>query len=408
MKLTTQHPTQHRVRHSGGISVGTLLMVCVVVLLAALGTVGFLLYQSHSGKMEAESKRLAAEQALAEEKARTTKAEADKAKQERENRLAIAQSLRDSFAARAGVATNILHGLLDRIPLVEQEMNDFRKGSKGIPVTTSPELVQTAMTFFTSEMNFPKRSIAVSHLEGVRLILIRNNESRGTEAQPSPEAEALVAEARVWGDNADTELNKVSAFIRSTLNQASSKVQSSAKPAASLDDAIETARTDAALKIATEKAAAQKRADELVRQRSNENTVNAGIIRARELEEENARRQREAEAAIAKQKLIEEARSAAIQNLLAPFITPGRVDIYGGLLSEKGPLSWKQLSAVLEKDRGAEQLYRLTTSNYDKDRPRLPRVDLRKDSQTYDRVVEMRRALQRLGPILVELKMLNP
>ena len=383
-------------------------MVCVVVLLAALGTVGFLLYQSHSGKMEAESKRLAAEQALAEEKARTTKAEADKAKQERENRLAIAQSLRDSFAARAGVATNILHGLLDRIPLVEQEMNDFRKGSKGIPVTTSPELVQTAMTFFTSEMNFPKRSIAVSHLEGVRLILIRNNESRGTEAQPSPEAEALVAEARVWGDNADTELNKVSAFIRSTLNQASSKVQSSAKPAASLDDAIETARTDAALKIATEKAAAQKRADELVRQRSNENTVNAGIIRARELEEENARRQREAEAAIAKQKLIEEARSAAIQNLLAPFITPGRVDIYGGLLSEKGPLSWKQLSAVLEKDKGAEQLYRLTTSNHDKDRPRLPRVDLRRDSVTYDRVVEMRRALQRLGPTLVELKMLNP
>jgi Tfp pilus assembly protein PilN len=79
-------------------------MVCVVILLAALGTVGYLLYQSHSGKMEAESKRLAAEKQLEEEKARTTAAEAAKAKQERENRLAIAQSLRDSFAARAGVS----------------------------------------------------------------------------------------------------------------------------------------------------------------------------------------------------------------------------------------------------------------------------------------------------------------
>ena len=53
MNLTTPNPTQHRNQQRGGISVGGLLMVCVVILVAALGTVGYLLYQSHSGKMKA-------------------------------------------------------------------------------------------------------------------------------------------------------------------------------------------------------------------------------------------------------------------------------------------------------------------------------------------------------------------
>lgn len=408
MKLTTPNPTQYRTRQSGGISVGTLLMVCVVVLLAALGTVGFLLYQTHSGKMEAESKRVAAERALEEEKARVTAAQADKTKQDRENRLAIAQSLRDSFAARSGIVTNTLHGLLDRIPLVEREMNDFRKGQKGIPVTQYPELVQAAEMFFTGGMNFPKRSIAISHLEGVRLILIRNSENRGTEAQPSPEAEGLVAEARSWSENAEAELNKVSAFIKSTLEKSGSKVEADTKPAASLDEAIETARNNAALAIAAAKAVAKKKAQELVNAQDNQNIVNEGARRARELEEENARKQREAAAALAKQKLIEEAQSASIQNLLAPVISPGRIDCDGRLLDEKGPMSWGKLGGYISGDRGVQILHQITFSNLDKDRPRLPRSDLKKDSATYDRLVEMRRALQRLGPTLVELKMLNP
>lgn len=383
-------------------------MVCVVILLAALGTVGYLLYRSHSGQMEAESKRLAAEKQLEEEKARTTKAEADKTKQERENRLAIAQSLRDSFAARAGIATNTLHGLLDRIPVVEREMTEFRKGPKGIPVTQYPELVQAAEMFFTSGLNFPKRSIAISHLEGLRLILIRNSDNRGTEAQPSTEAESLVAEARAWSENAEAELNKVSAFIKSTLEKSGSKVETGAQPAASLDDAIETARNNAALAIALAKDAAIRKGQELTNKQSNQNLVDEALRKAKELAEENARKQREAEAALAKQKLIEEARSASIQNLLAPVITPGRIDCDGRLLDEKGPMSWGKLSGFVSGENGIRILHQITFSNLDKDRPRLPRSDLKRDGATYDRVVEMRRALQRLGPTLVELKMLNP
>jgi len=377
-------------------------MVCVVILLAALGTVGYLLYQSHSGKMEAESKRLAAEKQLEDEKARATKAEAEKTKQERENRLAIAQSLRDSFAGRAGVVTNNLHGLLERIPQVERELTDFRKGSAGVPVTQFPDLVEACSTFLSAKLNVPKRSIGVTHLEGVRRILIRNAENRGTETQPSPEAEKVIDEARSWADSADADLTKVSAFIKSMLEEAKAKVpETNAKSAASLDDAIQAMRIRNARAIAKDETEAKKTA-------KNKGIVDDGKRKAQQLIEDGERKKREAAAALAKQKLVEEAQSASIQNLLAPVITPGRIDCDGRLLEEKGPMSWGKLSGFISGDNGIRVLHQISWANRDQDRPRLPRSDLSKDAATYNRVVEMRRALQRLGPTLVELKMLNP
>jgi nucleotide-binding universal stress UspA family protein len=409
MNLTTLNQTQNRNRQRGGISVGGLLMVCVVILLAALGTVGYLLYRSHSGQMEAEAKRLAAEKQLEEEKARTTKAEADKTKQERENRLAIAQSLRDSFAGRAGVVTNNLHGLLERIPQVERELTDFRKGSAGVPVTQFPDLVEACSTFLSAKLNVPKRSIGVTHLEGVRRILIRNAENRGTETQPSPEAEKVIDEARSWADSADADLTKVSAFIKSMLEEAQAKVpEANAKSAASLDDAIQAMRIRNARAIAKDETEAKKTAQQLEEDAKNKGIVDDGKRKAQQLIEEGERKKREAAAALAKQKLVEEAQSSSIQNLLAPVITPGRIDCDGKLLEEKGPMSWGKLSGFISGDNGVRVLHQITFSNLDKDRPRLPRSDLKRDAATYDRVVEMRRALQRLGPTLVELKMLNP
>jgi hypothetical protein len=359
--------------------------------------------------MKAESERLAAEKQLEEEKARATAAEAAKAKQERENRLAIAQSLRDSFAGRAGVVTNNLHGLLERIPQVERELTDFRKGTAGVPVTQFPDLVEACSTFLSAKLNVPKRSIGVTHLEGVRRILIRNAENRGTETQPSPEAEKVIDEARSWADLADADLTKVSAFIKSMLEEAQAKVpDANAKSAASLDEAIQDMRIRNARDVAKDEAEAKKKANKLKEDAANKGIVDEGKLKAQQLEEEIERKKREAAAALAKQKLIEEAQSASIQNLLAPVITPGRIDCDGRLLEEKGPMSWGKLSGFISGDRGIQILHQITWANRDQDRPRLPRSDLSKDAATYNRVVEMRRALQRLGPTLVELKMLNP
>jgi hypothetical protein len=408
MNLTILNQTPHRNLQRGGISVGGLLMICVVILLAALGITGYRLYQANSGKLDADAKRLAAEEALQREKARTTAAEAAKTKQERENRLAIAQSLRDSFAARAGIVTNALHGLLDRIPLVEQELSEFRTGPKGVQVTKFPDLVEASGTFFTAKLNLPKRNIGISHLEGIRLILIRNAENRGTETQPSPDAEKIIDEARLWADSAESELSKTTAFIKSTIEAAASKYDDGkSKVSASLDQAIEAARISAALAIEKARNEARKAAEKIEEEQANLNTVEAGKRRAQQLEEDNARKQREAAAAIAKQKLIEEAKSASIQNLLAPVLTSGNVDC-DGRLSEPGPLSWRQLSSKMASKDSLKNLHHVFSNNRDTVRPRLPKVDLTRDQNTYNRVVEMRRALEKLGPTLVELKMLNP
>jgi nucleotide-binding universal stress UspA family protein len=249
----------------------------------------------------------------------------------------------------------------------------------------------------------------VTHLEGVRRILIRNAENRGTETQPSPEAEKVIDEARSWADSADADLTKVSAFIKSMLEEAQAKVpEANAKSAASLEDAIQAMRIRNAQAIAKAETEAKKTAQQFEEDAKNRGIVDDGKRKAQQLIEEGERKKREAAAALAKQKLIEEAQSSSIQNLLAPVITPGRIDCDGKLLEEKGPMSWGKLSGFISGDNGVRVLHQITFSNLDKDRPRLPRSDLKRDAATYDRVVEMRRALQRLGPTLVELKMLNP
>ena len=383
-------------------------MVCVVILLAALGTVGYLLYQSHSGKMEAESKRLAAEKQLEDEKARATKAEAEKTKQERENRLAIAQSLRDSFAGRAGVVTNNLHGLLERIPQVERELTDFRKGAAGVPVTQFPDLVEACSTFLSAKLNVPKRSIGVTHLEGVRRILIRNAENRGTETQPSPEAEKVIDEARSWADSADADLTKVSAFIKSMLEEAQAKVpEANAKSAASLDDAIQAMRIRNARAIAKDETDAKKTAQQLEEDAKNKGIVDDGKRKAQQLIEEGERKKREAAAALAKQKLVEEAQSASIQNLLAPFITPGIIDANNATMREKGPHSWGQLQKILNSSDPHRRINDLASKPIDVYRPRWGKAVVSRNADAYEQADQAIKTLRRLGPILVELKMLS-
>ena len=148
--------TKHRLAH-GGVPVGAVLTLCLLAFVAATVAMGYLLYQAKSGQLEAKRKLAEAEQKLGVEKAKTIEAEARKAEQERENRLAIAQGVRDSFAGRARVVTNSLHGLLDRIPQVERDLMDFRKGATGVPITRFPDLVEASDTFLAFKLSIPNQ-----------------------------------------------------------------------------------------------------------------------------------------------------------------------------------------------------------------------------------------------------------
>lgn len=410
------HPTSRRAQH-GGISVGTLLMICVVLLLIALGTVGYFFYQTYSGKREAETKRADAERQLAEEKAKTTSAEADKVQQERQNRLAIAQSLRDNFASRAGVVTNSLQAVLERLPEVQRQLDDFQKGSAGIPLTRFPDLVESASTFLSAKVAMPKRSIGVTHLEGVRRILLRNAENRGTETQPTVEAEKIVDDARSWADAADAELTKASTFMKSMLEEAEAKIpEPNASAATSLEAAIQSMRIGRARLMAQAEAQAKKTAEQLQEEAKNKNTVDEGARRAKELEEENARKQREADSFLAKQRFLEEARSPQIRQILTVVASSGILEADGKpkASGRPGPMSYKALisaGCAQPGTAGMTRLYAVGCRPGDKERPRWP---LRHGGnfmtipELREAVTKAQDALIRLGPYLVEVGVLEP
>jgi hypothetical protein len=346
---------------------------------------------------------------LTDQEAKAKEADAKRKEQERNNRLAVAQTLRDSFASRAGVVTNGLHGLLDRIPEVERELNDFRNGAKGIPITRHPALVEECANILDTGLSLPPRPVAVSHLEGIRAILIANAAAQGTEAQPSPEAEKVLDDARAILTGASSDLAKVTSFMAVMLSRTKAKLESEGgKPAASLEEAITLHRADVTLEREQRLARAMQLAQQTKDLATNRAIIAGGQRAADAIKAEMERMDREMKAALAKQKLIEEARSAAVQALLAPLISPGQIDCDGRLLPEPGPVSWAKLSKFISKDRGVEILYDICRASRDHARPRLPAANLGKDTATYNRVVEMYKTLQRLGPTLVELGMLRP
>lgn len=401
------NPSRNR---SAAASVQAVLWLLITLLLLALGSTAFLLYRAKSGQLSAEKALNDANARLTDQEAKAKEADAKRKEQERNNRLAVAQTLRDSFASRAGVVTNGLHGLLDRIPEVERELNDFRNGAKGIPITRYPALVEECANILDTGLSLPPRPVAVSHLEGIRAILIANAAAQGTEAQPSPEAEKVLDDARAILTGASSDLAKVTSFMAVMLSRTKAKLESEGgKPAASLEEAITLHRAAVTLEREQRLARAMQLAQQTKDLATNRAIIAGGERAAEAIKAEMERMDREMKAALAKQKLIEEAKSAQVQDLLAPVIAPGRVDCctLTELLPERGPMSWSKLSALIDKDKGVEQLHRLTSSTFDKDRPRLPRVNLNRDSNTYDRVVRMRATLQRLGPTLVELGMLR-
>lgn len=185
MKLTTPNPTQHRTRQSGGISVGTLLMVCVVVLLAALGTVGYLLYRANSEKTKMEvAKAKADAEALAVQIAATNAATAT-AKAERQSKLAVSKARRDDFVARAKGVTNQLHAVLDRIRPLQTDLDSLRTGAAGQRAAAHPELVTAARGLFNKEApKLPKDFDANQRLESARRLILQVSQSDQTEFKP--------------------------------------------------------------------------------------------------------------------------------------------------------------------------------------------------------------------------------
>ena len=113
-----------------------------------------------------------------------------------------------------------------------------------------------------------------------------------------------------------------------------------------------------------------------------------------------------------KDALIKLAKSPDIQKRLAPFITPGMTQIarlggFGRAPDEARPLSFSaidRMKALSPDDHGRSMLVSLAT-NRNNDRPKWHKPVT---SEDWKWVKENQEYLRKLGPILIELGMLNP
>ena len=127
-----------------------------------------------------------------------------------------------------------------------------------------------------------------------------------------------------------------------------------------------------------------------------------------EFEREQARIRQELQARLAKEKLIAEAQSAETRDLLRPFLETGVYDQTRHPLPKPGPVSLRSLSKEVGGFESGKSVQGLLNAASDSkiDRFRWPKTF--RDPQLVEKAQRAMDKLNRLGPTLVELGMLNP
>ncbi len=418
MKLKTPNPTQHPIRQSGGISVGTLLMVCVVILLVALGTVGYLLHKANSetAKMKAAKDQADAE-ALAVQIAATNAAVAT-AKAERQAKLAVSKARRDDFVARAKGVTNQLHAVLDRIRPLQTDLDSLRTGAAGQRAAAHSELVTAARGLFNKEASkLPKDFDANQRLESARRLILQVSQSDQTEFEPSESMTTAIDDIRKWSESASKTQDEVGASIKYLQDEGEIRVPPTGGGThqtlqAAMDAQVASfqaginKQTTATIETATasaEVAKAKAEAERII----NEAKIQADRIKAG-INDANKAQQDEA--------LLKEAGTPEVRQILAVIASPGIMEADGRpkASGKPGPMSYNALvsaGCTMPGTQGMKNLYGVASHPGDRERPRWER----KYGGVFMNYPERREAVSkahdtliRLGPYLVKAGVLEP
>lgn len=412
---------------AAGVSVAALLWLCVIILIAALGFVSFSWMKSNSNqaKLQEDLNRSNDVTAKAAAEARALAAQASNmlaqieisrasnavyiSEIEKKGRIATAQAARTRFAARAQETTNRLHAVLERIPLVSSEFQDFSTGESGKPLSPYPELVQRAGAFIATGPKIPSTQTAIAHIENLRRYLNENTEHFNTEVVPAAAAEIDLEQARDWANKSDSDMENIRSSIKGLLTDASHKKDlGDKKPLIPLQAALFALKQRIDQIDFDKKVEATNIALNIRTTAATNDVITAAQIEADRIARDIARRRLEAEEMRRRQKLIDEAQSFEIRELLAPFITPGAIDTRNAPLRENGPHSWGELQGLIQKSDPHRQINNLASRPQDVFRPRWGKAVVDKNPAAREQADRAIKALERLGPVLVELKMLRP
>jgi hypothetical protein len=409
----------------------------VLLVVIAGGVLAGILYYTRNEERKAEMAKASLE-------AQKKLAEVAREKVAEDATLTNAKNRQEETLRDARAATNALQRLMVAADSARTDAEALKANDEGRRVALHPGLVRLARQLY--EVNLPVLPAAadiVSRLEAVRRIEQQVLDAATTTFLPSPELIGEIQQATAWAGDQTRKTDEIRTLLRTLSQEAKVRVTSAtATPnSPTLEAAIQrlteaelssqqqaiATKTEAARETATEKVAEAEIARRL-READIEaqRKVAAAEEKVAEFERQLAMKKAEqvkadTETKVAAETVIDEARNIelrkkaqdpAIQAKLKVFTTPGYWQVDNRTLDLK-PHSFTKLKsrgALEPTTRGATQLVKIVTDKDDKVRPRwkMQAFYFMNYPEQIEQVKEAQALLNELGPILVELKMLEP
>jgi hypothetical protein len=379
------------------------------------------------------------------------KAEADKTRAElatkkaaEEGKLTQARNRQEEVLAQARLATNVLTRLLAETDQASNEAAGLKTNDPGRGVAIHPDLIKQSRRFYESELReMAAREEIVTRLEGARRIEQQLLTASGTAYEPAADLKVTAQNSTAWGEQALQKTRQIRQTLATLVQESKIKVTTATvtptsptleAAIAQLNDeetilrqrllAATTADAKAqAAKIEAEAdgkriiAEAERKRDEILAKAKEETDKLARDLALREAQgkAEDTKTHvavQTAQDEARKVELRKKAADPAIRAKLAPFTTPGYAQI-NTLGSDLKPLSYSGLQncgALAPDVRGLTRLLTVASTSADKVRPRWkmnPQLFVRHPDEI-EKVKEAQQLLIDLGPVLVEMGLLQP
>jgi len=392
----------------GAISIWTFILLGLLLIVIGISAIGYRLFSerlAESKKKTVDISIIIQSNKVVLDKLLADQQEKKRVQQEKE---IAAKFKRDSFVIEARGLTNDLSVALSKVEPAIAYWKEFMNGPTGRPVAKHEDLVKLADFYVNSTpMNLSVEQ-GKSQLEFVRTVLFTVQEMQG-DADPGNTYTETLSNAKVWIRKTEMEIEARAGFISQILRQAEKKTEEKSEiPELSLTLAIEWVKGAIILdkkmtevKIDTE----NRTQNDLLAKKAAQDKLQR---EKEDFEFKQARIRQELQARIEKEKLIAEAQSAETRDLLRPFLETGVYDQTRYPLPKPGPVSLRSLANIVGGFTDGKSVERLLNAASDSkiDRFRWPKTF--RDPQLVEKAQRARDKLNRLGPTLVELGMLNP
>jgi hypothetical protein len=376
------------------------------------------------------------------------RAQVERQRGEEESRLALARTRQAEALAGVHATARLLDQLLAETSAVAADAAGLRTNKTGQLAALHPDLLALARRFYETDLRtLPASADVVQKIEGVRRVEQQLASAQGTAYEPDARLRSDMDTVTAWAQEGlqktgllRTQLSTITqeSKIKMTTNQIApgsptlevARQQSEQAEAAARQQIIAQrtgdAKTNAALTVA--QAEAQRILEsaklETARIQQEVETARAELERQRTMKKAD-QKLKDAQATVTAERKLDEAsriklrQKAAdpqIQATLAPFITPGYMDAYGRTMAEKKSHAFSVLKvggALEPTMEGLQKIADLAYSRLDKVRPRWTfhkynSRGWRYHPQEMEMVKEAQALLNELGPVLVEMGLLEP